>query len=319
MLSVAPPEAGATRFVDHMVEGAAPGVEIRFFRWKDALRGGYDVFHLHWPERLVRRGVFRTLVLLTLLKIRRVALVRTLHNVRPHEPGGRFEASLLHLIDRRTDLFIRLNDFTEVPGAAGVVTIPHPHYLNRVDGSEFTLTRGRVLYFGIIRPYKGVDDLLAAFGQTSAADLSLRFVGSAKGDRGDSIRSAEELDSRISSRLAYVPDDELMAEIASSELVVLPHRDMHNSGSTFLVLSLQKPVLLPRNPINEALIAEVGEGWIYLYDDDLKASDIEAALTRVQHEPRDAPDLSRRDWKRIGFQLRDAYADAVRVVRQTRS
>ena len=51
--SLAPPD-GRTKYVDQIVDGAAPDVRIRYFSWRAALLGRYDVFHVHWPELMIR-------------------------------------------------------------------------------------------------------------------------------------------------------------------------------------------------------------------------------------------------------------------------
>ena len=90
-------------------------------------RGEYDVLHLHWPEflvrgrdartRLAKRQAMRAMLLLT--RLRRVPIVRTLHNVHPHAEGSAAEQRLLATVDRRTTTFIRLNPTTAGGAVAG--------------------------------------------------------------------------------------------------------------------------------------------------------------------------------------------------------
>lgn len=311
MHSIAAPEPGKTRFVDHLVEGAPHDVEVRTFSWKGALRGDFDVFHVHWPERLLRKGWAKTIALLAVLAARRIPLVRTLHNIDPHEAGSRLESRMLRLIDRRTALFIRLNNHTPLPGKALAVTVPHPHYLPRVrdDLDSIDPIAGRVLYFGIVRPYKGIQALLDAFSGATDGDVTLRVVGSATGDRGDGVRAAVAADRRVSARLEYVSDAELDTEIRAAQLVVLPYRHMHNSGALFLALSHSRPVLVPRSPVNDDISHEVGAGWIHQFEGDLDSDRLIAVLRDVQKNAANTPpNLAARDWDSVGVQLRDAYS-----------
>ncbi len=78
-------------------------------------------------------------------------------------------------------------------------------------------------------------------------------------------------DARIAHHLEHVPDDDLAAEVAHAQLVVLPYREMHNSGAVLLALSLDRPVLVPRNEVTDALAAEVGPWWVQRYDGELDA------------------------------------------------
>nr|BFF20239.1 hypothetical protein GCM10025730_37600 [Promicromonospora thailandica] len=78
-----------------MIATAPPEVSVRTFSWPRALVGSYDVFQLHWPESLVRHPTrlgsavkrFLTRMLLLRLWATRTPLVRTAHNLAPHEAG----------------------------------------------------------------------------------------------------------------------------------------------------------------------------------------------------------------------------------------
>ena len=107
------------------------------FNWRSRVVGRDDVFHAHWPEVMVRRDgraarlAARARFVLRLLRLqadRRVAVVRTLHNVAAHESASRVERLLLGWLDRRTDAWVALNDATPVrtrrggPSSATVTT-----------------------------------------------------------------------------------------------------------------------------------------------------------------------------------------------------
>ena len=79
----------------------------------------------------------------------------------------------------------------------------------------------------------------------------------------------------------------LAREILESELVVLPFVEMTNSSSMILALSLDRPVLVPRLPVTEELAAEVGPGWVLIYDGELDAAALAGALA-ARREPRGA-------------------------------
>jgi beta-1,4-mannosyltransferase len=93
---------------------------------------------------------------------------------------------------------------------------------------------------------------------------------------------------------------------------VLPYREMHNSGSVLAALSLDRPVLVPANEVNELLAAEVGEPWVLMYD-DLTTDVIESAFTRIREQPpQGTPDLSRREWSAAGADHLAAFQEALR-------
>lgn len=307
-----------------------PGVGVRPFSWRSALVSSYDVFHVHWPEILVQgatpvKAAIRqllTLLLVARLAILRVPIVRTLHNVEVHEGLDRRQRLLVALIERRTTLVIRLNDMSSVPSGTLVETIPHGHYRDWFAGSESGPARqpGRVAFVGLIRPYKGVEDLLGAFREVPG-DVRLTAAGRPSSPAlAESLRALAAQDSRVDLDLRFLDDADLVAAVRSAELVILPHRGMHNSGSALTALSLDRPVLVPATPVNSRLSAEVGHGWVLEYDDDLTANDIERALDSVSGlTDDDRPDLSAREWDEAGSRHVDAYRRAIAHLRGRRS
>lgn len=316
--AVSPPD-GTTRYVDQVVSLAPDWVRFRYLGARALAGLGYDVLHVHWPDALVRGRwhalrCLGLLALLELLRWRRIAVVRTLHNLQPHEHGGsRLEALAMRRLDDRTDYTVTINPVTPIPGGRGVY-IPHGHYRDRFAGiARAAVVPGRLLYAGLIRPYKGVDLLLSAFKALDERSLTLRLVGKPSPELRALIEQAQADDARISSALAFVPDADLVAEMSAAELVCLPYRELHNSGILLVALSLDRPVLVPRTPTTLALAQEVGPGWIYLFDGELGADDLRRALHQVRADTRAArPRLEGRDWAVVGEAYARAFAEAAR-------
>ncbi|MGA4689314.1 glycosyltransferase [Rhodococcus sp. AB351] len=307
-----------------MIESAPNNLTVQTFSWKRALFGAYDVLHVHWPENLIRgrsrASTYAKRILFVLLVVRlwllRRPVVRTLHNIDPHEQGGMVERQLLKLADVRTDYFIALNSVTPIPGDKPARTILHGHYRNRPEYQTTTEPDlNRLLYFGLIRPYKGVEDLIAAFSEirTSNPSINLRIVGKPQDQAlKEHILDTCRRSNSITSRLEFVPDRDLGEEIAGAGLVVLPYREMHNSGSVLLALSMNRPVLVPDTDVNRALQQEVGPGWVYLFSGGMSAATLGAVLTSVTSDERSAqPQMSGRDWDVVGEQHYRVYVDAV--------
>jgi len=322
VLEVLDPPDGTTRYVDQIVHDLPADITLSWFTWRRALTESYDVLHVHWPERLTRgrsrwkRPVYRLAFCALLLRLRlsRIAIVRTEHNVGPHEAGDPIERALLRWLDRWTTLAIQLNPTTPTsPGRVNVM-IPHGHYRDRFARYERpAVTPGRILYFGLIRPYKGVDRLLECLAEAMDQALSLRIVGRPQSAYWrELVLSAAEADPRISARLEFVDDATLVAEVSRAALVVLPYLELHNSGTLLVALSLGRPVLVPRTPSTQALATEVGPAWVSLYDGVLAPEALVAALERAgAHRPATLPDLTDRDWDLIGTRHAQAYRAAV--------
>ena len=316
-----------TTYVDHMVDGAAPEVTVRLFSWTTALLGQYDVVHLHWPEHMIRRrhpvkGALAAIGLVALLlraRRSRVPVVRTVHNLAPHQRVGPVLTALLAWADRRTDAYIHLNAVTPARAGVRAVVIPHGHYRDRfAHHPQGDATSGRLLHIGLIEPYKGLEVLLRCMHQSARRDLSLRVVGLPKNDRARTmVRDACAEDDRISSRLEFVSDAELVREVTQAALVALPYRHMHNSGMVLVALSLNRPVLVPRTPANEAIADEVGPGWVLMYDGAFDVEALESGLREAGGRRGGTPRLEGRDWATVGEQHYQLYLEALRGRRGT--
>jgi beta-1,4-mannosyltransferase len=295
-----------------MLTGAlrrTPGVEVVPFSARAALLGRHSVVHLHWPETILGLGGRRftgrvvrwvlAALLLARLTIARTPVVRTVHNVELPADAGGAQRLLLRWFDRLTTHRIVLNDRTECSGPS--TTIPHGHYRDWYTGPRSSMVPGRLQYVGLVRRYKGVEGLVEAFRSVADESLTLDIAGAASSPELVTTVSALAYDDpRVSLRFDYLSDDELVAAVTSAELVVLPYRFMHNSGTVLAALSLDRPVLVPDTPVNADLAAEVGPGWIHTFTGDLTGEAVEAALAAAR-EPRAAsPDLSAREWDDAG-------------------
>lgn len=318
--SVRRPAPTTNPYVVQLVDALPDDIDVSWFSWRHALLGPVDVLHVHWPDVLLRRrrrsarllARARFALLLLRLHVRRTPVVRTVHNVDTHEPLGRVDRLLLAALDRRTRTWVVLNGHTP-PRPGRTVLVPHGHYRARYGRQAAQEpVEGRLLYFGLVRPYKGVDGLLEAFSRVTAPGASLHVVGApADAQVREAVARAARADPRVVTVLEHVGDDRLAAEVAQARLVVLPYREMHNSGALLLALSLDRPVLVPRNPVTLALSAEVGAGWVHTYEGALTADVLTQALEDARGARTASPDLSARDWPALGSAHAQVYRDAL--------
>jgi beta-1,4-mannosyltransferase len=194
------------------------------------------------------------------------------------------------------------------------VTVPHGHYRPWfADRPRSPRTSGCLAFAGLIRPYKNVEGLIAAFRGTSDPGLILSVAGNpAMPELAAAVRTAAAGDARVSLRLEHLTDADLVEVITNAQLVALPYRDMHNSGAALLALSLDRPVLVPDNAVTADLAAEVGPGWVLRYDGELSAETLVRALEQAEAlGSGDRPDLSAREWSRSVEGHLAAYRQAV--------
>jgi D-inositol-3-phosphate glycosyltransferase len=102
----------------------------------------------------------------------------------------------------------------------------------------------RLLFFGIVRPYKGLDVLLRAVAGATAG-VTLTVAGEFWGGVADTERLIEELGigDRITLRPGYVPASEIAGLFAAADALVLPYREATASQNALLAFAHGVPVI----------------------------------------------------------------------------
>lgn len=179
--------------------------------------------------------------------------VLTAHDVLPREPRpgqlaatrrllGRMDAVVAHSEHGAERLRAELG-----VGADRVRVIPHGalEHLTRLPEEaplpdELAAVEGPVvLFFGLLRPYKGIDVLLDAWRDVSGAELWI--VGMPRTEL-EPLRAAAPAGVRFVPR--FVSDPELPAYFRRADVVVLPYREIDQSGVLSTALAFGKPLVL---------------------------------------------------------------------------
>lgn len=314
-----------------IVQGAAP--------WR-ILRGHADVWHVHWPDhvfnlRSAARAALGAHALLHLAREGRrrgVRLVWTVHNLRAHEGlypelEAQFWDEFLPLLDGAVHLSHAGRAAAEARfvalSACANWVIPHGDYRTEYVTRHDRLAARRrlgvastaplVLFSGRIRPYKNVPALLSAFA--GVRDDSARcLITGAPADTGvrAEIERLARHDPRVHLDLQHLKRTDLASAHRAADLVALPYREILNSGSALLALSLDRPVLVPRLGALAELAETVGDRWVRCYEGELTAAVLADALEWARHAPRSArAPLEEYAWPRIALAHRRAYADVI--------
>jgi glycosyltransferase involved in cell wall biosynthesis len=249
--------------------------------------GGARVVHLHWvyafsllaspKSALVRRATAAWFALwLRIMRPLGLRLVWTAHNVLPVTPVFDDDLGARRRLVAACDLVIAHSQATldqlaalEIPVRRGVV-IPHgpftvaaPPEVLRAPGDGDGPRE--LLFFGKIRPYKGVDILLKAFAALPPDyDVHLTVAG----ECGDSAQRDElaELAGRSGNRvllqLDRVPEHEVTRLLERADAMVLPYRQITTSGSGMLALCHGRPLVVPDLPG----LAELPDDAVIRYD-----------------------------------------------------
>jgi glycosyltransferase involved in cell wall biosynthesis len=266
------------------------GVSVDEYSPLNILKKRYEIFHIHWPEKFLcnpnfLKAFLRTLQFLIILfisKIKGTKIVWTVHNLRSHENyypffEGIFWKIFIPFVDayisltEKGDLMVK-ERFRKIKGKKGVV-IPIGHYRNFYSDKiskesarkklGIPLNCKVILYFGLIRDYKNVLSLINSFRLIEEREILLLIVGKPFNDKiKRDVEMASSKDSRIKNFLRFVPDDEVEIYMKSSDLMVLPQKEVFNSSSIILALSYNIPVLIPENFTGEELKRKLGEEWV---------------------------------------------------------
>jgi len=314
----------------------ALGVKVSEFDPLRVALGSERVWHLHWPDYYlsdpgVARVLFRTSALLALMDLahaRRKKILWTVHNLAAHENlHPRIERRFWPAFIRRVDGTISLTPagqaaafrrFPELAAKPGFV-IPHGHYrglyADAITREAARPTLGvdaqapMVLFFGAIRPYKNVPRLIEAFRRMQHPKAILVVAGKCGSERDASaVRAAGAGDPRIRLHLDFVAPSEVQRFMRAADLVVLPFRDILNSGSALLALSFGRPVLVPEKGAMAELRALAGPDWVMTYEGELTPAVIERGLAWAVHPHRTgAPELPGLEWTQIARSTISAY------------
>jgi glycosyltransferase involved in cell wall biosynthesis len=241
--AVGPPASRARRvakLIEHVPD---------MLRYRRAARAA-DVVHFQWLT--VQHLDGRLLPARRSPSGRRRPLVLTAHDILPREPRHgqlsaqrrlyeRFDALVVHSEHGRRRLTDELGiDSARVHVIAhGAFVAPAVERSSPPPLSPLQTDVPVVLCFGLLRPYKGLDLLLDAWRDIDGAELWV--VGMPRMDISP-LRAAASPSVRFVPR--FVSDAEAAACFARADLLVLPYREIDQSGVAFTALGAGVPMLL---------------------------------------------------------------------------
>lgn len=102
-----------------------------------------------------------------------------------------------------------------------------------------------ILFFGNIRPYKGLDIAIRALSMVQNTDIKLHIAGRAKMDLGPLKDLVLELglENRIIWELGFIEDSRISTLYKSSNLVIMPYRNIDQSGILMGALNFGTPII----------------------------------------------------------------------------
>lgn len=335
-------------YADEIVEGLENnGANVRtsngLFKLVNGIRNGGvpDVVHLHFlDEFFVVDSRLLTILLgikllaeMSLLCALGVPIVWTVHNLTEHDNRHqRLEYAVRHAVIRLCDRVIVhcdsageiISEKYRLPNHTRnrIRTVPHGNYTERYpDEVSTAAARAQLgiddelvyLFFGQIRPYKQVDELIKTFQRLSDPGARLLVVGNPENETIEArLSRLAETDDRIRTVFEFVPDPEVQYYFRAADVTVFPYRSILTSGSTILAMTFGRPVIAPELGCVGELLDESG-GFPYDPDEEdalfraLRRAGSESLDGMGEHNNRTVQGL---DWEMLGRKTLRVYERA---------
>jgi len=174
------------------------------------------------------------------------------------------------------------------------------------------------LFFGSIRPYKGLEFLLDAW-HLAVADMpqaSLEILGAGEQEYIDLIQNKIlqlNVAASVSSQFSYIEDDELVAHLEASHVLLYPYQNIDQSGALLTGMSFSKPIIATSlEGFKETLIPDQTAIFVNYGD----ANQLSETLKYLYNTPSErerlgmntAKDFGKQySWGRISEQTMDVY------------
>jgi glycosyltransferase involved in cell wall biosynthesis len=185
--------------------------------------------------------------------------IALIHNLIPHEKRF-FDGVFNRYFLRQYDGFVLLsdavrNDVLKLKPEAVTLVLKHPSYQQfglKIDKKRareilnVNQTKKTVLFFGLIRDYKGLDLLLTAFSMLDDS-FQLVIAGEVYGDRdGYDKLITQSKNKHIYFVDQFIPSEEVNLYFSAADLCVLPYKTATQSGIKAMCDAFHLPVLVSR-------------------------------------------------------------------------
>lgn len=321
-------------------------IQLRDYDWFFSNFKKADVFDIHWPDAVVmgkstpRAALKICLLLLSVLifKLRGVRIVYHVHNIGSHDKYHPvLERFFWRVFLPNVDVFIHMNSasvtkFKEAfpsTKAQRHEVIFLPHYRDTIAAADEPRGRVRDKYglsqdahiyfcFGLLRPYKGLEDLIAAFDKLvegANADnhpAELLIAGRPfDADYGNKLQQLASDNPRIKMIMRFVTDEELNELLYACDTVVMAHRKVNNSGVALMALSANRKLIAPALGALPELADIVGDMWVTLFS-DLDVSILREDMGKAPVSEAGQPDLSEFEPGLLADKLAGIYRELAR-------
>lgn len=273
-------------------------------------------FQAMFLRRLRRAGITLTQICHEFEPRERPGLVRRLTRGASRSIYDSFDRIYLHGAENRSRF---LDHFDVDPARVGTIHHANEAMFLQVVGAGGSRRLAGVpsdrpvaLFFGGLRPSKGIEDLISAWPMVvDEIDAHLHVCGQPAGVTPDVLAAAAAalgVASRVTIDAGYVPLDEVASVVGGSDLVVLPYRSATASGVLQLAYAFGRPVVATHLG---ALAEDVRDGDTGLLVPPADPAALARAIVKVLSDPAEASrmgEAARAEADRFGW---DAVARTI--------
>lgn len=239
------------------------------------------------------------------LRRRGVPVVMVVHNAEDHE-SAYWKTALSRFQLRQASRFQTHNaaiaaDLQRLVPGTPVVIRPHPVYDDYPQplGHLPREASLELLFFGLVRPYKGLDIALRALAASGLDDVRLSVVGEFWQGRTETEALIRDLGLHDKVELVprYVSDQEAAEYFARCDALVAPYLSATGSGVLALAQWYGRPVIASDVPGLSQSVIDGATGWLF------PAGDVSALAELLRTE------VSRRSAQAMGPALQSVRND----------
>ena len=290
---------------------------------------GVRIFHFH---------IFYTniLVLLNLLLVKLLfgKVVLTVHDVSSFANSSD-SSTVGNMSYKLTDLILTHNEFSKSeiikvnPNLSSRIHIvPHGNYIPFINVKndkekyrkrlEIPNDKKVLLFFGMIKEVKGLDILLHALSDVvkENPDVLLLIAGNVWENDFASYQRIIDENNLLGSCLLhtkFIPPSEVEHYYCAADLVVLPYKQIYQSGVLMMALSYGKPVLTSDLPPLKEIVTDMQTAFLFESENPVLLAE---KLNLILLDPEKLEEVRingeelinvKYDWNEIGRQTKQAY------------
>lgn len=227
-----------------------------------------------------------------ILRRRGVRVLLLCHNLFDHDSRGPKRFLSLKLLAQADGYLVHTREQAETLKGLfplkAVLQHPHPVY-NQLPPPDARLPkRGRLelLFFGFIRPYKGLDVLVAALAQLADTEIYLTVAGEPWCDADELRRQVEASGApNVELHLGYVDEVSVANYFSRADLAVLPYRTATGSGVAAVAYHYDCPLLATRVGGLEEVVENGTTGFLVEPNDPTALAERIRGISRADLEP----------------------------------